>query len=111
MPYFQGLLTSNAIIYIIKCKDVAMTTTHYNSLYILDIDALDEDEQNNLLMCSSQNWEHYFSVNSEEANIETLLNVSIIEFENKHDFESYAKINEVLDFSLEHEKPMVLVHG
>ncbi|MGE4511404.1 MAG: hypothetical protein AB7D43_09920 [Sulfurimonadaceae bacterium] len=88
-----------------------MKTTHYNSLYILDIDALEEDEQNNLLMCSSQNWEHYFSVNSEEANIETLLNVSIIEFENKHDFESYTKINKVLDFSLEHEKPMVLVHG
>lgn len=88
-----------------------MKTTHYNSLYILDIDNLDEDEQNELVMCGSQNWEHYFSVNFEEANIETLLNVSIIEFENKHDFESYTKINEVLDFSLEHEKPMVLVHG
>lgn len=88
-----------------------MKTTYYKSLYILDVDALAEDEQNNLLMCGSQNWEHYFSVNSEEANIETLLNVNIVEFENNNDFESFIKTNEIIDFSLEHDKPMVLVYG
>lgn len=88
-----------------------MQTTHYNSLYILDVDALEEDEQNNLLMCSSQNWDHYFSKNSEEANIETLSNVMIIEFKNTNDFESFIKTNQIIDFSLEHEKPMVLVRG
>jgi hypothetical protein len=88
-----------------------MKTTHYNSLYILDVDALEEDEQNDLLMCGSQNWEHYFSRNSEEANIETLSNISIVEFKNTNDFESFIKTNQIIDFSLEHDKPMVLVHG
>lgn len=62
-------------------------------------------------MCSTQNWEHYFSVNSEEANIETLSHVSIVEFKNNNDFETFIKTNEIIDFSLEHDKPMVLVHG
>jgi hypothetical protein len=88
-----------------------MKIRHYKSLYILDVDALVEDEQNNLLMCSSQNWEHYFSVNSEVANIETLSNVNIVEFENNNDFVSFIKTNEIIDFSLEHDKPMALVYG
>jgi len=88
-----------------------MRTTHYNVLYILDVDALDEDKLNSLLMCGSQNWEHYFSVDSEQANIETLSNVSIVEFKNNNDFENFVKSNQIIDYSLEHENPMVLVHG
>lgn len=88
-----------------------MKTTHYNSCYILDIDVLEEDEKNNVLMCSSQNWEHYSSVNSKEANVKTLSSVSIVEFNNNHDFESFIKRNEIVDYSLEHINPMVLVNG
>lgn len=75
------------------------------------MDVLDEGKQNNLLMCSSKNWEYYFAVNSEEANIETLSNVSIVEFKNTNDFESFIKTNQIIDFSLEHDEPMVLIHS
>ena len=88
-----------------------MKTTHYKSLYILDVDALEEDEQNNLLMCGSQNWDYYFLVDSKQANIETFSNVSIVEFKNNNDFENFVNSNQIIDYSLEHDNPMVLVHG
>lgn len=88
-----------------------MKKTYYESLYILDVDALEEDEQNNLLMCGSQNWDYYFRVNSEQANIETFSNVSIVEFENIDDFKKFVNSNQIIDYSLEHDNPMVLVYG
>lgn len=101
----------SATIYRITFQESLMKTTCFESLHILDIDALNEVEQSQLIMCGSQNWDHYFSENSEEANIETLSNVMIIEFKNTHDFESFITTNQIIDFSLEHDKPMVLVHG
>lgn len=88
-----------------------MKTTHFKSLYILDVDTLEDDEHDNLVMCGSQNWEHYFSVDSKEANVETFSNVSILEFQNNNDFETFVKLNQIIDYSLEHDNPMVLVHG
>lgn len=88
-----------------------MKKTYYESLYILDVDALEDDEQDTLVMCGSQNWDYYFHVNSEQANIETFSNVSILEFQNNNDFETFVKSNQIIDYSLEHDNPMVLVYG
>lgn len=88
-----------------------MKTTNYEYIYILDIDAINESKQADLLMCGSHNWDHYFVSNSKKANNETLTNVDFIEFENHNEFEDYINSNQIIDYSLEHKKPMVLVHG
>ena len=88
-----------------------MKTTHFESLYILDVDVLEDDKQDKLVMCGSQNWDYYFLVDSEQANIETFSNVSIVEFKNNNDFENFVNSNQIIDYSLEHDNPMVLVHG
>ena len=88
-----------------------MKKTHYKSIYILDIELLEENKQDDLLMCGSQNWEHYFLENFKEANIDTLLNVDLVEFENDSEFERYINSNQIIDYSREHENLMVLVYG
>jgi hypothetical protein len=111
LQYFLIFATQFDIIYLILFEDKTMKKTYYESLYILDVDALEEDEQNNLLMCGSQNWDYYFHVNSEQANVETFSNVSIVEFENIDDFKKFVNSNQIIDYSLEHDNPMVLVYG
>ncbi|MCW8895651.1 hypothetical protein [Sulfurimonas sp.] len=88
-----------------------MKITNFKSLYILDVDVLEDDKQDNLIMCGSQNWEHYFSVDFKEANVETFSNVNIIEFQNNNDFETFVKLNQIIDYSFEHDNLMVLVYG
>lgn len=88
-----------------------MKTTNYESLYILDIDTVIERKQSDLLMCGTQNWEYYFTSNSKKATIDTLTNVDFIEFENRDEFEDYINSNKIIDYSFEHESPMVLVYG
>lgn len=111
MQYFLIFIAQFDIIYLILFEDKAMKKTYYESLYILDADALEDDEQDTLVMCGSQNWDYYFPLDSEKANIETLSNVSIVEFKNNNDFETFVKSNQIIDYSLEHDNPMVLVYG
>jgi len=87
-----------------------MKKTQYESIFILDIEALKEEKQNELLMCGSQNWEHYFLTNQLDANIETLSNVELIKFTDNDEFNKYINSNQIIDYSLEHKHPMVLAY-
>ena len=87
-----------------------MKKTQYESIFILDVEALEQEQKNDLLMCGSQNWEHYFSINQQDANIETLSNVKLLEFQHYDEFNKYINSNEVIDYSLEHKNPMVLAY-
>ncbi|MCF6297988.1 MAG: hypothetical protein L3J08_08405 [Flavobacteriaceae bacterium] len=87
-----------------------MKKTQYESIFILDAEALEQDKQDELLMCGSQNWEHYFLTNQLDANIETLSNVELLEFESKKELDNYINSNEIIDYSLEHKAPMVLAY-
>lgn len=87
-----------------------MKKTQYKSIFILDIEALEQEQKNNLLMCGSQNWEHYFLTNQLDANIETLSNIELIEFTDNDEFNKYINENNIIDYSLEHKHPMVLAH-
>lgn len=87
-----------------------MKKTQYESVFILDVEALEHDKQDELLMCGSKNWEHYFLENQLDANIETLSNVELLEFESKKELDNYINSNEIIDYSLEHKAPMVLAY-
>ncbi len=87
-----------------------MKKTQYKSIFILDIEDLEQEKQDELLMCGSQNWEHYFLTNQLDANIETLSNIELIDFIDNDEFNKYINSNEIIDYSLEHKHPMVLAH-
>lgn len=87
-----------------------MRKTKYESIFILDTDALEQKQQDELLMCSSQNWEHYFLTNVLDANIETLSHVEFIEFDNNDEFDNYISSNKIIDYSFEHKNPMALAY-
>jgi hypothetical protein len=88
-----------------------MKTTYYKSLYILDTDLIEDELLDSLVMCGTQNWEHYYENNSHEANIETLHDVLLVEFNNFDSFKIYQAQNTIIDYSLEHDSPMVLTYG
>lgn len=88
-----------------------MNTTYYKSLYILDTDMLEADVKDHLIMCGTQNWEHYYDVYQQEAHVDTLQDVVLLEFKNKKTFQSFIATNETIDYSLEHDNPLVLVYG
>ena len=88
-----------------------MNTTYYKSLYILDSDMLEAEFTDHLIMCGTQSWEHYYDVCPQEAHVDTLQDVVLLEFKDKKTFQSFIATNETIDYSLEHENPLVLVHG
>lgn len=88
-----------------------MKTTHFESLYVLDPDVLEASIEEALVMRSTQNWEHYFFVDSQKAHIETLLDVTLLEFDSIDNFQKFINTNQIIDYSMEHENPMVLIHG
>lgn len=85
-----------------------MKKTYYESVFILDVEALSVEQNDTLFMCGSSNWEHYFSENQLNANVETLSNVQLLEFYNMHEFNNYINSHQIIDYSLEHKNPLVL---
>ena len=88
-----------------------MNATYYKSLYVLDTDMLETEDTNHFVMCGTQNWEHYYDVYSQKAHVETLQDVVLIEFKDEKTFQSFIATNKTIDYSLEHENPLVLIHG
>jgi len=88
-----------------------MRKTYFDKLYILDLDFTDTIVETSLVMCGTQNWDHYFAKDSQEANIETLFDITLVEFESSDQYEEFIKSRPIIDFSMEHENPMALIHG
>ena len=83
----------------------------YQKLFIADIENVTHTIAQSLIMCGTQNWDFYFEKKPRNCDSETVENIALIEFDSFDEFETYKQNNSFLDFSLEHEKPMVLVHG
>lgn len=88
-----------------------MKNEAFKKIYSANPDKVSDTIMTSLIMCGSQNWDFYFGKKPRNCESEILTNVSIIEFDSFDEFKTYKKYNTFLDFSLEHEKPMVLVHG
>lgn len=87
-----------------------MIATFFKALHVLDIEELDKEQHEKLLLCGSKNWDYYFVDDNEKANVETLHDVRLLEFQNSKEFNRYMHNREVIDFSLEHKNPMVLTY-
>ena len=84
---------------------------HFNKLYISDIDNVSKTVAKTMVMCGSSNWDHYF-LESENNDDEVLEHVTLLEFDNKKEMEHFLASNDdVIDFSLEHQNPSVLIQG
>ncbi len=86
--------------------------------FVENPEVLTQTQFENLLMCSTKNWNHYFtglSVRAKKSAIyEEIRNVEIVEFASKKSMFSYLKkLNPSLyiDFSVEHEKPCLLKYA
>lgn len=81
-----------------------MKTTHYKSLYVVEVDALEGNEETaeGFLFQGSKNWDLYFLEAIPNLEPELLENVSLLEFEEKSEFENYLQKNQIIDYSLEH---------
>lgn len=88
-----------------------MKNENFKKLYIANSNEVSQTIQQSLIMCGSANWDFYFAKKPRNCESEMLENISLIEFNSFDEFEAYKRNNTFLDFSLEHEKPMVLVHG
>lgn len=88
-----------------------MNRQTYQKLFIADIENVTHKIAQSLIMCGTQNWDFYFEKKPRNCESQTLENISLIEFDSFDELETYKKNNTFLDFSFEHEKPMVLVHG
>lgn len=103
MQYFLIFITYFDIIYLILFEGKAMKKTYYESLHVVDADVLEEEElAENFLFQGSKNWDLYFLEAIPNLESELLENVSLLEFEEKSEFENYLQNNQILDYSLEH---------
>ena len=84
----------------------------FEKLYILDPDNVSENVMNTLIMCGSTNWDYYFE-ETNNNNSEFVENVSLVEFKNKEHMLDFIKKNKkiIVDYSVEHEKPFVLIQN
>ena len=83
---------------------------HFEKLYIVNIEEVSKKVENSFLFCG-KNWDFYFTKKDNKTNFEELENVKYIEFEDKKDFESFLLSNQIIDYSIEMDKSMVLYHG
>lgn len=88
-----------------------MKNEAFKKLYMADSNEVSQTILRSLVMCGSSNWDFYFEKEPRNCESQTLENIALIEFDSLDEFETYKKHHSFLDFSLEHEKPMVLVHG
>ena len=95
-----------------------MTTKNefFNKVYFVENpEMLNSKQMDNLLMCSTKNWNYYFfdlgGKVKKNISFKELLNVELVEFNSKKAMFSFLKKLDnkfLLDFSLEHEKPCIL---
>lgn len=83
---------------------------HFQKLYIANIEEVSKKVENSFLLCG-KNWDFYFTKKDKRTDFEELENVKYIEFVDKKDFESFILSNEIIDYSIESDKSMVLYHG
>jgi len=83
--------------------------------FVENSEDLADDEMNNLLMCSTKNWNYYFSELSQKAkkiaDFSEINDVNLLEFSSSEEMLSYVDRKNpriIIDWSLEHGKPMVL---
>lgn len=81
-----------------------MKKTYYESLYVVDVDVLEENENiaENFLFQGSKNWDLYFLEAVSNIESELLENILLLEFEEKSEYENYLQKNQIIDYSLEH---------
>ena len=83
---------------------------HFEKLYIANIEEVSKKVENSFLFCG-KNWDFYFTKKDKKTDFEELENVKYMEFVDKKDFESFILNNEIIDYSIESDKSMVLYHG
>lgn len=91
----------------------------YQKIYrINNSQDLKEKEMQDLLMCSSRNWDFYFfdiqKINTKRIDIEEDTNVEFIEFDTKDAmllFWDSIKDKQKIDWSNEHEYPCILKYS
>ncbi len=88
----------------IVIKGKIMKKTYYELLYMVEVDALEENEETaeGFLFQGSKNWDLYFLDAIPILEPVLLENVSLLEFEEKLEFENYLQKNQIIDYSLEH---------
>ena len=83
---------------------------HFEKLYIANIEEVSKKVENSFLFCGKK-WDFYFTKEDNKTDFEVLENVKYMEFVDKKDFESFILTNEIIDYSIELDKSMVLYHG
>lgn len=83
----------------------------FEKLYIADIDEVGKTVANSLVMSGSSNWDFYFEKKPRNADFGEISSAVLLEFDDKREFDSFLSANTYIDYSLEHEKPCVLIHG
>jgi len=62
-------------------------------------------------MCGNKNWDHYFTKQDDNINMEELNNVNFIEFDNHDRFKDFMKNIDYIDFSLENNRFGILYYA
>ncbi|NLM99997.1 MAG: hypothetical protein GX170_08295 [Campylobacteraceae bacterium] len=87
-----------------------MKIRNFKKIYSLELNnEMSLEQEESFLFCGSKNWDFYFSNRLENSNV--VDNVSIIEFNSNEEFTSFIKSTDILDYSLEHQRPLVLVES
>ncbi|MDD5157484.1 hypothetical protein [Sulfurimonas sp.] len=81
-----------------------MKKTYYESLYVVDIDVLEGNEEiaEGFVFQGSKNWDLYFLEAIPILEPELLKNVSLWEFDEKSEFKNNLQNNHIIDYSIEH---------
>lgn len=82
----------------------------FKKLYIANIDEVSKEVEDSFLMCG-KNWDFYFTKKDKKTDFEKFENIQYIEFINQIDFQKFIDSNEIIDYSVENDKSMVLFHG
>ncbi len=86
---------------------------HFDKLFIAkDPKEVSPEYLNSLIMVGSSNWDYYLETPG-NFETETLYNIDLIEFEAEEKMFKFVQDEKqrVVDYSIDHEKPCVLVYG
>ena len=97
-------------------KNMARKSEFFRKIYFVDNPGvLSSKQMDSLVMCSTKNWNYYFSDLGKKPGKEVILkeisNVELVEFDSKKamfSFMDQLDNKSLLDFSLEHDKPCIL---
>ncbi len=79
----------------------------FKNVYVANPDGITDKMMDSLIMCSSSNWDYYFSKTDGKYD-EKIENISLVSFDDEEQLSAFLKNNSVIDYSVEHEKPCVL---